>query len=161
MKGADARLEREWEELNAESFRAKAKSLKRTIKRFRFQVRGETFSEFADIVKVREIVAGNPGILFWMPTRAWRDPFLKASIETMIMTLPNSRVQASIDPSNTGYELKVASAWPTMFFGDNDRHPLGDAVKCPKTWTKKKGLCGKCGVGCFKTGNVNVWLKKH
>ncbi len=161
MRGAEQKIAREWDNLNAETFREQIKGKRRFTKRFRFQTRGETFSDLADIVKVQEIIAGSPDITFWIPTRAWRSPALKAIIERRIMTLPNVRVQASIDPSNSEAELKVASEWSTMFFGDNEKHPLTDNVKCPKTWAKKKKACQTCSIGCVETKKTNVWLKKH
>lgn len=161
MRGAETKIKEEWDNLNSDTFRKQIKSKRKSTKRFRFQTRGETFSSFADVVKVRDIIAGSPNITFWIPTRAWRDPFLKTSIETMVMTLPNARVQASIDPSNSEAELLIASEWSTMFFGDNENHPLTDNVKCPKTWAKKKRACQTCNIGCFKTEKTNVWLKKH
>jgi hypothetical protein len=133
----------------------------RQVKRFRFATRGEVFYSSANILKVAEIAEAMPGTIFWIPTRAWRNPVRRAEIMTHLFPLPNVRVMASIDPSNSPAEISVLKTenWSTIFFGDNAQ--LEDRLMCPKTWHHIKGCCAKCECGCFSTKRVDVHLKEH
>jgi len=168
MSTKDVRNEVYWEQLDGVSFRddfsKKRKGL--TLKRFRFQTRGETFATVDDVYKVFGIIWNNPEIDFWIPTRAWRNEELEMLINGMIMTLDNAFVHASLDPSNSTeeWEFVKSRGWSTMFYGDNDmiRTPNGDVpYLCDKTFFGEKGACATCKDGCFSTKRVDVHMKKH
>ena len=131
--------------------------------RIRFATRGETFATLPDVDKVADLLDMNPQTLFWMPTRAWRDPSgrMMDAIEETVMPFKNARVLASTDPSNTPDELEVLDyrMWSTMFFG-NDGATDG-RFKCPKTHKKWKSYCRLCENGCFKNDEVHIHLSQH
>ena len=129
--------------------------------RIRLATRGEAFSKPADVTKVADLCKANPATLFWVPTRAWRNEAMANMIEDLMMCLPNARVLASTDPSNTDEELAELGerCWNTMFFGD-DTATKG-RFKCPKTWKKIKSYCRICKPGCCKNGPVDVHLAVH
>jgi hypothetical protein len=146
-----------WKSLDAISFKEWNK--RRKIKKFRFCTRGEAFASIEDIVKIHNIIAGNPKVTFWVPTRAWRNPSFKLIIETIIKPMKNARVLASTDPTTTqdDFEALKESQWSTMFFGDNSPR---DAFKCLKTWGKEF-TCNQCKDGCFSKKRVDIHLKTH
>jgi hypothetical protein len=131
--------------------------------RFRWCAMGEPFDTIESVKKIDAIAKELPGINFWIPTRAWRNGELKKIIERTIMKRGNCFVQASIDPSNSKEELRTITKWRTMFFGDNDKHPVSStAFKCPKTFDKGGGVtCKNCEGGCFNKTTQHVHLKKH
>lgn len=168
MATKDVRNEVFWANLNGDNFikyfGGKRKGV--TLKRFRFQTRGETFAVASDVLKVASIIKKNESILFWLPTRAWRNANLKSLIERHILPLKNARVHASMDPTNSDKEWAdvKASGWSTMFYGDNEmiRNPNGDlSVLCSKTFFDEKAACATCKEGCFSDKRVDVHLKQH
>lgn len=163
LEGKDKRNELYWQQLTGADLR-KALNAKRSggkRNRFRLMTRGEALTCFEDIDRVAEIAKSNPDILFWLPTRAWRG--MRHVIENRLFKIKNLRLLASIDPSNSQAEIDslVASGWSTMFFGNDDRAPIEDSFKCPKTWNHKVGHCQKCKGGCFSPKQVHIWLKSH
>ena len=157
MPTGDAALWAFWQSVTAEQFVSLIRRKRKPINRFRFCTRGDIFYSKESIDKVAEILKLLPGTLFWIPTRAWRKDPIREYIERTIMPLPNARLQASIDPSNTVMEIAAISRWPKMFYGDDSAKHMG--TKCPKTWEGKKAECASCEVGCFN--NFNVHLKQH
>lgn len=133
------------------------------VNRFRWCAFGEPFAVTKDIDKIHTIAKLLPNVQFWIPTRAWRKTALRMKIERGIMLEDNVRIMASIDPSNTERELNTLGRWRTMFFGDNDRHPLSvSAFKCPKTFQKGGPVtCKNCEGGCFNPTTRHIHLKKH
>jgi hypothetical protein len=170
MTTKDVRNEAYWASLTPKEFARGLRFKHHSIARFRFCARGEPFDDMSHVIKIRDIVASFPNIMFKIPTRAWRNPAMKAGIQQHIMDkYPNVRIIASIDPSNTEDELKIAHEWRTFFFGDDTTHPyeneylFGESsiVKCPKTWEKRKGYCEFCTIGCFNKEIKDIWLKQH
>lgn len=166
IAGKDIRNERFWDTLDGKQFKQIMSRKRKSVKRFRFQTRGETFATMTDMWKVYDIVSKNPEIKFWIPTRAWRNPELRFMIEKWIMTLPNAYVQASLDPTNTKEEMESlkSSGWSTMTYGIEDSYmtPLGDVFhRCKKTHMDIKGHCANCSNGCFSDKRVDVLLKQH
>jgi len=168
MKTKDVRNEEFWADLDGDKFKKAFKGKRKgvTLKRFRFQTRGETFSSPKDVFKVLDILAKNEDVIFWIPTRAWRDSEMKTLIETYIFPLKNARVQASMDPTNTPEEwAKVKKhGWSTLFYGENDmiRNPNGDLMKlCSKTFFEEKSACATCKDACFSEKRNDTHLKQH
>jgi len=167
LSSKDIRNDVYWKALNGDILLSTLKRRKKSIDRFRFQTRGETIKDFHDIDKIKDICIKNPQTIFWMPTRAWRDPLLFARINSELQDLTNIRILASMDPTNTTdeWEMVKSNGWSTMFFGDNGlTHTLnGDRVfKCPKTHKDLKGHCSICKAGCFNSKKrVDVHLKQH
>ena len=155
MNGADEKNEIYWQNNTGQKIGndVKNKMKRRKVKRFRFMSRGEAFKNISDIDKVIDIVTNNKDIVFHIPTRAWRDKDLNVLITNKLHNkFNNVRIFASIDPSNTIEELKIASQFcsGTMYFGNNEKHPYenipNNNVKfCPKTWKEsKKVRCFNC-----------------
>ena len=134
-------------------------------KRARFKTRGEALSSYADIARVKAVCEATPATTWWLPTRAWRNPFLRSAIRAELWGVRNLRLMACIDPSNSAAEVTglEAEGWSTMFFGNDEAHPLGSlAHKCGKTWRPKNHApCSRCRKGCFLKRQVHVWLRKH
>lgn len=149
-----------WQECTVQEFVA-ALSHKRTrqTSRFRFGTRGEPLHDLASILKIRAIALAMPETIFWIPTRSWRVPVMREIVNKQLRTLPNVRVMASIDPSNTTTELEQLDGWSTMYFGDNAK--TENRVKCDKTWNHTKAACATCDQGCFTTNLVHIHLRKH
>jgi hypothetical protein len=133
----------------------------RQIKRFRFATRGEVFYSSKNILKIRDIANAMPETIFWIPTRAWRNPMRRAEIMAVLFPLKNVRIMASVDPSNSLDEIAAlkADSWSTIFFGDNDA--TDNRIKCSKTWDHVKGACANCQHGCFNSERVDIHLKQH
>lgn len=168
MVTKDVRNEDFWAALDGDMFSTMfaKKRTGLTMERFRFQTRGETFAEVSDVDKVVDILEKNQNIVFWIPTRAWRNPELKSLIETKIFPLKNARVLASLDPTNTKAEWKMVKedGWSTMFYGDNDmvKNPNGDfSHLCSKTFFGEKAACATCKGGCFEEKRVDIHMKQH
>tara|TARA_R110001632_G_scaffold19263_2_gene58589 strand:+ start:71 stop:478 length:408 start_codon:yes stop_codon:yes gene_type:complete len=133
--------------------------------------RGEAFKTSVDVYRVKTMCLLNSDIMWWIPTRAWRDTKIKALIEKELMPLPNCAINASFDPSNTDDEWKmmIDSDWNIMFYGDDDltTDPIyGKRMfKCPKTHKGLKGHCLDCKAGCFAQKAINrtaiVHLSEH
>jgi hypothetical protein len=137
---------------------------RRAVKRLRLMSRGEAFSTAGDVYRVAAIAKANPDITIKIPTRAWRDKYMKRLIkQELIDVYPNLRISASIDPSNTEDELIQAYDFGcgTLYFGSK-LHPFGSdiTVKCPKTWAKKKQACKTCNI-CYGKKRVHVHLAEH
>ena len=142
----------------AEFFSAKRR---RQTARFRFATRGEVLSVPQDVFKVAEIAKASPAVLFWIPTRAWRNAGMRELVQSVLFPLPNIRLCASLDPTNTAEEnasLK-SDGWSTLFFGDNTA--TDGRMLCPKTWEHTKGACATCERGCFSAARTDVHLKQH
>jgi len=173
MANRDDRCETVWQKLSTFSaIEVKQWIAKRRkpTQRIRHMTRGEAFKDVADIFRVRAMCLDNPDVLWWVPTRAWRDDNLRYLIEKALMTLPNCAINASFDPSNTDDEWRMMqdAGWNIMFFGDDDRTtaPNGDRMfKCPKTHKGLKGHCMDCKAGCFAQKTINrttvVHLSEH
>ncbi len=154
-----------WDGLTGPKMREYLERMERTTlgaDRFRGCTDGENFATLRDVYRWSGILRANPGTLFWLPTRAWRNRRLRTAIKRMIMTQDNARVLASIDPSNSPQEIDqlVTDGWSTMFFGDDNESP-NNGYRCPKTWKHATGHCSKCKVGCFSSQRVDIWLKSH
>lgn len=164
------RLKDEWQALTPETFGRLLERRKHPTRRFRFATQGEAFSSLDDVAKVSSIIRAFPEILFWVPTRAWRSPEHRARIEREAMTLPNARIMASLDPSNTEAEFRglVSHGWSMTFFGIDDIDTQPDffagwaqgRFRCPKTWQGREGHCATCRGGCF-TPQVHVHMREH
>jgi hypothetical protein len=122
MKDKDIRNEEFWK---SNQFPRIAKEFieKHDIHRFRLCARGEPISEVQDLVRLRKLALLNQHTLFKIPTRSWRDPVMRSNYG-IIDRLPNIRLIASIDPSNTLKELEIASSYKTLFFGNDEHHPF-------------------------------------
>lgn len=163
------------------------------LTRVRIASRGEALRTKADVDRVAGWIRANPATLFWIPTRAiYRDHGRKinkshmAYIEKTLMSLPNARILASLDPFTAKHwELLEKRGWSTMFYESKDlprgyehkgSHPaLGKTGAnlhlCSKTWdlyvaengriVGPKGVCKDCADGCFSTHRVDVWLRNH
>lgn len=161
MYGKDVRNEAYWAWLDGKKLAAELSKRRKFKKRVRLMSRGEAFSNYGDLEKVKSFLIENPDTEIWVPTRAWRNPLLRVRIENEIMGLPNAFVMASLDPSNTAdeiYDLKAAG-WSTIYFGDDAE--TDGRYKCPKTWNGAKAFCAKCKKGCFSSNRVDIHLKSH
>ena len=173
MADRDDRCETIWKKLNRHnSDFTKFFSRKRyDTSRVRHMTRGEAFKTSVDVYRVKTMCLLNSDIMWWIPTRAWRDTKIKALIEKELMPLPNCAINASFDPSNTDDEWKmmIDSDWNIMFYGDDDltTDPIyGKRMfKCPKTHKGLKGHCLDCKAGCFAQKTINrtaiVHLSEH
>jgi hypothetical protein len=173
MAKRDDRCEAIWQKLNRHnSDFTKFFSRKRyDTSRVRLKTRGEAFKETIDVYRVRTMCLLNPDSLWWIPTRAWRNPRLKVLIEKELMPLDNCAINASFDPSNTEdeWQMMIDSGWNIMFYGDDEL--TNDPVygkrmfKCPKTHKGLKGHCLDCKAGCFAQKTINrtqiVHLSEH
>lgn len=172
---ADIINERTWQNLSGAAVAAFMKTKRKFTARIRGMTRGENFSTLEDVWRWREIALENSSSTFWLPTHAWWDPeksrvnlWMILAIERDLMTLPNVRVLASVDPSNEpGWREMEERGWGVMYFGDNKKlkSPSGlKAFPCPKTHKKMKGHCAICVGGCFdkNLGKKRfVLLRKH
>lgn len=133
----------------------------RQTDRFRFATRGETLMNSTDVDRVINVVQQLPETLFWIPTRAWRNPALRSEIVQRLFPLANIRLCASLDPSNSQDEIDSlkAEGWSTLYYGDDSA--TEGRIKCQKTWNHEKGACATCVVGCFSQDRTDVHLRKH
>lgn len=167
MHGKDIKNEAYWQTLDGAQVTRDLARRKHPTHRVRFMTRGEAFKAVSDVHKVAEIASANPDRLFWIPTRAWRHPLLRALIQTSLLGVPNLRILASTDPTTTDAEWDAlkADGWSTMFFGDDTQRvtPTGDKMfLCPKTHGHVKGACAVCKRGCFRADKrVDVHLSQH
>ena len=176
MTPKDVRNEKNWQKVTGKGIAFLLSRKRKLVERVRGCTRGENIKDLKDIERWADIGKENPDVLFWVPVRGWRDPFLKQEIERVLFPIKNLAILASLDPTNTDEEWKelIASGWSTMFAGDDDRktNPLGEPLfNCPKTgvfmkkrsdsekikaWKKKnKGHCGICKGGCFSRCLLN------
>jgi len=171
MHKKDERNELAWEDNDVIGLAQSLSRRKKQTKRARFMSRGEAISNFGDIDKVYNIVSSTKDTIWWLPTRAWRNPILFAKAMSKLNSLDNLRILCSMDSSNTVEEWEHIenSGFSSMFFGNDAmlHTPKGTRMfKCPKTWQGKKGHCSTCKSGCFrdklsKHGPVHVHLKQH
>jgi|TARA_Y100000296_G_C5150354_1_gene246054 hypothetical protein len=175
MTGKDRRNEEYWQTLTGESLKNTLNRKRNQVSRFRLMTRGEAFSDLADISRVKDLLLSNPDTIFWIPTRAWRTESIWDLVKREIAVLPNARIQASFDPSNSVGEWLdvIRQGVGIMFFGHdsffNDTvtgviaKSMLPVVKCGKTW-KTNGPdenCSNCDSGCFNTAQDIVHLKSH
>jgi hypothetical protein len=144
-----------------------SRSRKRQTRRGRFMTRGEAFATMDDVARVAKILDATPDTIWWIPTRAWKDPILFHNARAMCSARENVRLLASIDPSDSEETVSrlQAKGLSTMFYGDDDALEMPDGerrFKCPKTWRGLKGHCAICKAGCFQNKKpVHVHLKQH
>ena len=140
---------------------------RKPVNRIRLMTRGEALADISDIERVADIAESMPKRLVMLPTRAWRSPHMWPHILRRLKPIENLRLLCSIDPSTTWEAITrlTGADMSTMFFGNDDRHPLqftdNHLVKCPKTWSHLAGYCAKCKGGCFTKSTIHVWLKEH
>ena len=156
-----------------ESLRKKFKNSRRQTKRVRLMTRGEGIKDKSDVQRVRILCEEFPDIIWWLPTRAWRNAELRDLVQKWLMPLPNLALNASLDPTNTENEIRLLTAdgWSTMFYGDDTREysptmrGMERMFKCPKTHKKLKNHCGICKGGCFGLTSIgrrtDVHLSQH
>jgi hypothetical protein len=165
MKSRDITNELFWNDLNEFVFRNWLNHKKTPISRFRFTTRGESISTEKDIFKLYYICKTNEQILFWIPTRSWRNDKLKRSVEKYLFPIKNIRMSASTDPSNSDDEIieLEKTGWNVSFFGDNEKFVFkNNCIKCPKTWDKNSNInCVICENGCFNLKQTHIWYKQH
>lgn len=169
METKDVKNEIAWKAISKQSaieFRNKLKRARRQTNRVRLMTRGEAFSDYADVERVRILLVHNPDSVFWIPTRAWRNPVIWSMVQSTIAPLPNARIHCSLDPTNDADETSWIDTmgYSTMYFGDDTE--TDSRFKCPKTWQTRKGsrkreYCSSCIKGCFADFKVDVHLKKH
>ena len=161
IKPKDIRNEAYWKQVDGDKIAKVLSKKRKSVERFRFMTRGEAFSDAKDIKKVKDILVKNTETLFWIPTRAWRNHKLRGLIELEILPLPNARVQASLDPSNTeaGVQEVIERGWSTIFYGDDNE--IDGRYLCQKTHYHQVGACMSCKFGCFSSKQVHVHLKQH
>ena len=148
----------------------KASNKTRQTSRVRLMTRGESFRDRTDIYRVKALCESFPDVVWWSPTRAWRNAELMELIERELFKLPNLQLNASLDPTNTYEEQRMLEerGWSTMFYGD-DTHTQTLTGKrmfmCPKTHKKLKKHCGICKGGCMSTialgRRSDVHLSQH
>jgi hypothetical protein len=139
--------------------------------RVRHMTRGEAFKDIRDVYRVKTMCLLNPDILWWIPTRAWRNSRIKSLIEKELMPLDNCAINASLDPSNSKaeWQMLIDDDWNIMFYGDDTltHDPVyGKRMfACPKTHKGLKGHCIDCKAGCFAQKTINrtqiVHLSEH
>jgi hypothetical protein len=172
LTGKDVKNEKAWAENSGEYWANIFDRKRRDTSRIRLMTRGEALRTLHDIDRVKAIPLANPDRLIMLPTKAWKDTFMRLAIERELFPIPNLVVLASLDvsPETTTmqWESLSVAGWSTMFFGDDNalETPIGEAFfKCPKTWGHIKGACLKCKNGCFKSlikgQKVNIHLQQH
>jgi len=162
VKSRDIINEKIWQDLTGSQLHERLSHI-RTIKRIRLMTRGEAFTNLTDVLKVKNLCRYNTDWTFIIPTRAWRNKHLKHLIEMHIQSLPNARLYASIDPSNTLLEINdlIISGWSTAFFGEQSLDFMPNPIKCPKTFNKQVEIkCSNCNI-CFDPTRKDVQFKKH
>lgn len=124
--------------------------LPRILRCFRIHVGGDFWSvEYVEAWK--KICASFPQTRFWAYTRSWRDPELKAALESL-RDLPNTQIFASVDPSMT----PPPKGWRTAFL---DMDPRATGKRCAHQ-TGLKESCLHCGY-CFEEKAGHVIFKAH
>ena len=173
MANRDDRCETIWQKLDKSNsdFTNFFSRKKYDTSRVRHMTRGEAFKDIRDVYRVKTMCLLNPDILWWIPTRAWRNPRIKSLIEKELMTLDNCAINASLDPSNSEaeWQMLIDDDWNIMFYGDDTltHDPVyGKRMfACPKTHKGLKGHCIDCKAGCFAQKTINrtqiVHLSEH
>jgi hypothetical protein len=168
MDNRDVRNELSWRAITGAKL-AKVMGRKRhQTSRVRLMTRGEAFRDPSDIRRVRDLCNANPGRVFWLPTRSWRNKHMRPLVRALQDELPNLRLQASTDVTTTAEEQAGLEddGWSTMYWGDDDQHEtLAGTPRhlCPKTWEHEKGACASTCTdgGCFSDKQTHVHLKAH
>jgi len=161
MKAKDRRNESAWlamrsnPEAAAKAMKTVLMAKREKVKRFRFMTRGEALETREDIALIKSICEAMPKILFWLPTRSWRNAEMRRLVERELLPLSNLRIMASLDPTTQ----KGPDSWSTMFFGDDDA--TSGRVLCSKTHKGIHGACATCRKGCFSSARVDVHMKQH
>jgi len=173
MANRDDRCETIWQKLDKSNsdFTNFFSRKKYDTSRVRHMTRGEAFKDIRDVYRVKTMCLLNPDILWWIPTRAWRNPRIKSLIEKELMPLDNCAINASLDPSNSEaeWQMLIDDDWNIMFYGDDTltHDPVyGKRMfACPKTHKGLKGHCKDCKAGCFAQKTINrtqiVHLSEH
>jgi len=173
MANRDDRCETIWQKLDKSNsdFTNFFSRKKYDTSRVRHMTRGEAFKDIKDVYRVKTMCLLNPDILWWIPTRAWRNPRIKSLIEKELMPLDNCAINASLDPSNSKaeWQMLIDDDWNIMFYGDDTltHDPVyGKRMfACPKTHKGLKGHCIDCKAGCFAQKTINrtqiVHLSEH
>ena len=173
MAKRDDRCETIWQKLDKSNsdFTQFFSRKKYDTSRVRHMTRGEAFKDIIDVYRVKTMCLLNPDILWWIPTRAWRNPRIKSLIEKELMPLDNCAINASLDPSNSKaeWQMLIDDDWNIMFYGDDTltHDPVyGKRMfACPKTHKGLKGHCIDCKAGCFAQKTINrtqiVHLSEH
>ena len=173
MAKRDDRCETIWQKLDKSNsdFTQFFSRKKYDTSRVRHMTRGEAFKDIKDVYRVKTMCLLNPDILWWIPTRAWRNPRIKSLIEKELMPLDNCAINASLDPSNSKaeWQMLIDDDWNIMFYGDDTltHDPVyGKRMfACPKTHKGLKGHCIDCKAGCFAQKTINrtqiVHLSEH
>ena len=173
MKERDIRCERNWQKMGKHNTWQIAEHLskkRKQTKRARFMSRGEACANKQDVFRIKALAEDTPDTNWWLPTRAWRNGYMRMLIEDELMTMPNVSVNASFDPSNDEHDwevMQIRHGWNIMFYGDDspDAIPFSKSFECPKTWKKMKGHCSICKGGCFSSTVINrqsiVHLSEH
>jgi len=159
MLKRDIRIEKAWQALTPENIHENIANFfqrkRKQIKRIRFNTRGESLKDIADIYRVKAMCTAMPDTEWWLPTRAWSDPIMKVLIEQELMPVSNLALNASTDPSTTQEEWEILNrdGWNIMFYGDDELNhdpATGEYMfQCPKTKKGMKGHCEICKGGCF------------
>jgi hypothetical protein len=172
----DKKYEDWWQRVTPEEFCQSLVKRSGAPERFRFSVKGEIWTTPEDVVKVAKILDLLPDTLFWIPTRAWHTWVMAEKIEQHVKWKTNSRVMASVDPSDDPGEVSVVRdmGWSMLYVGVNEDqeqmllgedslqvNPASGMFHCPKTWDHREGHCAVCEEGCFKEGVNSVRLRKH
>ena len=79
MAKRDDRCETIWQKLNRHNsnFTKFFSRKRKQTSRVRHMTRGEAFKTSVDVYRVKTMCLLNPDQLWWIPTRAWRNPRLK------------------------------------------------------------------------------------
>ena len=155
MATKDIRNEDVWQNIKPMQVKDLIARKKKQTKRVRHCTRGEGIKDEADIWKHKAEAEATPGSVWWIPTRAWRDPTLNFLIRTVLFPIKNIAMNASVDPSNTKEEWAMLErqGWNIMFYGDDSLEESPATGKrlfdCPKTKKGLKGHCTICKAGCF------------
>ncbi len=166
MSQKDIRNEAQWQALGVNTVKPQLDKKRKFTDRVRSCTRGEPIKNTTDVSKLYRMALANPDRIFWIPTRAWRDSWLRAHIRGHLLHLPNVSVCASMDPSNTKAEWQMVTdaGWSTMFFGDDDmtETPTGERMfMCPKTHKDLKGHCAICKAGCMSASVLGKQSHSH
>lgn len=150
-----------WDGLDGKKLTEILARKKNQTKRLRLCTRGEAFATSVDVRRVRDLIWRNPDTLFWIPTRGWRHPKIRAEIEEWVLPISNARVLASVDPTNTQEEIEglKLGGWSTVRIGTYPR--AEKRFRCPKTYEHREGHCTVCMDGCFSRERVDVHLRLH
>ena len=142
----------DWDNEALALLKGKIDRMRKRPKRIRLMTRGEAFSSIADVFRVKVLCEAFPDIVFWCPTRAWRQGQLRGVIRDHLFEVKNLNLNASLDPTTTHEEKQslFAEGWSTMFYGDDGTEAQAGRFLCPKTHKKLKKICTLCNRGCFR-----------